>query len=149
MGSNKFEFGDYIEFEIKKRFGIITLNRVHRSNAFDIHQFENLKKAVKYCQKDEKIRGVILTNNGTSFSTGVDLGAINSGDHEAVKYLEKTAATICKLLYNGKPAISAINGRTMGEVLFFLCVVIIELLQKKVFFKCLRFFLEYLLGLVV
>jgi len=32
MGSNKFEFGDYIEFEIEKRFGIIPLNRLHRSN---------------------------------------------------------------------------------------------------------------------
>ncbi|MCK4779208.1 MAG: enoyl-CoA hydratase/isomerase family protein, partial [Candidatus Lokiarchaeota archaeon] len=107
MSSNNLQFGEYIEFTIKKRFGIITLNRVHRSNAFDIKQFENLKKAVEYCQSDEKIRGLILTHNGTSFSTGVDLGAINGSDHEAVKYLEKTAATICKLIYNGKPAICA------------------------------------------
>lgn len=135
MGSNKFEFGDYIEFEIKKRFGIITLNRLHRSNAFDIHQFENLKKAVKYCQKDEKIRGVILTNNGTSFSTGVDLGAVNGGDHEAVKYLESTAATICKLMYNGKPAISAINGRTMGEGVIFSMCCDYRIATKESFFQ--------------
>ncbi len=122
MSSNNVQFGEYIDFEIKKRFGIITLNRVHRSNAFDIKQFENLKNVVQYCQNEEKIRGLILTNNGNSFSTGVDLGAIDGSDHEAVKYLEATAATICKLLYNGKPAICAINGRTMGEgVVFSTC----------------------------
>ncbi|UCD00738.1 MAG: enoyl-CoA hydratase/isomerase family protein [Promethearchaeota archaeon] len=122
MSSNNLQFGEYIEFTIKKRFGIIMLNRLHRSNAFDIKQFENLKRAVKHCQREEKIRGLILTNNGTSFSTGVDLGAIDGSDHKAVKYLEGTAASICKLLYNGKPAICAINGRTMGEgVVFSTC----------------------------
>lgn len=122
MSSNDLDFGKYIEFSEKKRFGIITLNRVHRSNAFTIEQLENLKKAVEHCQNDEKIRGVILTNHGTSFSTGIDIGAIEGSDHEAVKYLESIAATICKLLYNGKPAICAINGRTMGEgVVFSMC----------------------------
>ncbi len=122
MSSSNLQFGKYIDFIVKKRFGIITLNRLHRSNAFDIEQFENLKKAVDYCQKEEKVRGVILTNNGNSFSTGVDLGAIDGSDHKAVKYLESTAARICKLLYYGKPSICAINGRTMGEgVVFSTC----------------------------
>ncbi|MFX1410016.1 MAG: enoyl-CoA hydratase/isomerase family protein [Promethearchaeota archaeon] len=122
MSQNDLDFGEYIDFTVKKRFGIITLNRLHRSNAFDIEQFEYLRKAVGYCQNDEKIRGIILTNNGSSFSTGVDLGAIDGSDHEAVKYLEGIAASICKLLYNGKPAICAINGRTMGEgVVFSIC----------------------------
>jgi enoyl-CoA hydratase len=122
MASNNMQFGEYIKFTIKKRFGIITLNRLHRANAFDIQLFESLKEAVKYCQKEEKIRGIILTNNGTSFSTGVDLGAIDGSDHKAVKYLEATAADICKLIYNGKPAICAINGRTMGEgVVYTVC----------------------------
>ncbi|NVM19313.1 MAG: enoyl-CoA hydratase/isomerase family protein [Candidatus Lokiarchaeota archaeon] len=122
MTSNNLQFGEYIDFTVKKRFGIITLNKLHRSNAFDIEQFENLEKALEYCQKDEKIRGLILTNNGTSFSTGVDLGAIEGSNHKAVKYLEGTAASICKKLYYGKPAISAINGRNLGEgVVFSTC----------------------------
>ncbi|MFX0144553.1 MAG: enoyl-CoA hydratase-related protein, partial [Candidatus Hodarchaeota archaeon] len=102
MSSNNMHFGEYIDFSIKKRFGIITLNRIHRSNAFDIKQFENLRRAVKFCQDQEKVRGLILTNNGSSFSTGVDLGAIDGSDHKAVKYLEGIAADICKLIYNGK-----------------------------------------------
>lgn len=135
MSSNNLQFGEYIDFTIKKRFGIITLNRLHRSNAFDIKQFENLKQAVKYCQKDEKIRGLILTNNGTSFSTGVDLGAIDGSDHEAVKYLEGTAADICKLIYNGKPAICAINGRAMGEGVVYSACCDYRIATKESFFQ--------------
>lgn len=63
MSSNNLQFREYIDFTLKKRFGIITLNRLHRSNAFDIKQFENLKQAVKYCQNNEKIKGLILTNS--------------------------------------------------------------------------------------
>ncbi|MFX1302681.1 MAG: enoyl-CoA hydratase/isomerase family protein [Promethearchaeota archaeon] len=135
MSSNNLQFGEYIDFTVKKRFGIITLNRLHRSNAFDIKQFENLKKAVEYCQKEDKIRGLILTNNGTSFSTGVDLGAIDGSDHEAVKYLEGTAANICKLIYYGKPAICAVNGRTMGEGVVFLTSCDYRIATKESFFQ--------------
>jgi len=135
MSSNNLHFGDYIDFTIKKRFGLITLNRIHRSNAFDIGQFENLKKAIEYCQKNEKIRGLILTNNGNSFSTGVDLGTIDGSDHEAIKYLEGTAASICKLLYNGKPAISAVNGRVMGEGVVFSACCDYRIATKESFYQ--------------
>jgi len=122
MSINNFDFGEHIEFSIKKRFGIITLDRTQRSNAFTQDQLGHLKKAIEYCQNNSKIRGVVLTNNGSSFSTGMDLDDIDGADHVAVKKLEGTAADICKLLYNGKPAICAINGRTMGEgVVFSIC----------------------------
>jgi enoyl-CoA hydratase/carnithine racemase len=119
---NNLDFGEYIQFSVKKRFGVITLNRTHRSNAFTQEQLENLKKAINFCQSYNKVKGLILTNKGSSFSTGMDLGAIDGSDHRAVKKLEGTAADICKILFNGKPAICAINGRTMGEgVVFSIC----------------------------
>jgi enoyl-CoA hydratase/carnithine racemase len=135
MPSENTDFGKYIEFIIKKRFGIITLNRVHRSNAFSIEQLENLKNVLLYCQHNENIRGIILTNNGTSFSTGMDLGEIDGSDHSAVKYLESTAATICKLLYNGKPAICGVNGRTFGEGVVFLICCDYRISTKDSFFQ--------------
>ncbi len=54
MTINNIKFGEYIEFTVKKRFGIITFNRLHRSNAFSIEQLENLKKIVEYCQSNRK-----------------------------------------------------------------------------------------------
>jgi len=122
MVISNLNFGECINFSICKRFGIITLNRTHRSNSFTIEQLNFLKKAVEYCQHTEKIRGVILTANGNSFSTGMDLDFIDGSDHDAVKKLEETAAAICQLLFYGKPSIAAINGRCWGEgVVFTLC----------------------------
>ena len=135
MNSDKVDFGEHIEFSIDRRFGIIVLNRVHRSNAFTIEQLRNLKKAIEYCQNNEKIRGTILTNNGNSFSTGMDLDYIDGSDHAAVKDLEATAADICKLLFNGKPAICAINGRTMGEGVVFTVCCDYRIAVKESFFQ--------------
>ena len=124
MNSKKsdLDFGKHIKFKKRKRFGIITLSRTHRSNAFTQSFLENLHKAITFCQNNKKIRGVMLTNDGNSFSTGMDLDFIDGSDHQAVKHLEQTAAEICQLLHNGKPSICAINGRNMGEgVVFLIC----------------------------
>ncbi|MEJ2248379.1 MAG: enoyl-CoA hydratase/isomerase family protein [Candidatus Lokiarchaeota archaeon] len=122
MIENRSDFGKNIKFKIKKRFGIIALSRTSRSNAFTIGFLECLKECIKYCQENEKVRGLILTNDGNSFSTGMDLDFIDGSDHLAVKNLESTAADIVELLYNGKPTIAAVSGRCMGEgVVFTIC----------------------------
>ena len=115
MALNDLYFGEFVEFSIKKRFGIITLNRIERSNALTIEMLRGIKYALEYCQSNEKIRGIILTGKGKSFSTGIDIGAIDGSDHAAVSDVETTAGQISYLLYNGKPAICAINGRAMGD----------------------------------
>jgi len=122
MSSKNIEFGDFIEFSIKKKFGIIKLNRIHRGNAITTKLAKNFKKAIEFCQNSEKIRGIILTGNGTSFTTGMDIDEIDGGDHMAVKEYERTAASIQDLLYYGKPIICAINGKAMGDgVAYALC----------------------------
>jgi len=122
MSSENNDFGDFIEFAIKKKFGIIKLNRVHRGNAITTEMAKNLKKAIEYCQNSEKVRGIILTGNGSSFTTGMDIDEIDGSDHAAVKEYEKTAASIQELLYYGKPTICAINGKSMGDgVAYTLC----------------------------
>ena len=115
MSSENIDFGDFIEFSIKKKFGIIRLNRVHRGNAITTEMAKNLKNALEFCQNSEKIRGIILTGNGKSFTTGMDIDEIDGSDHAAVKEYEKTAASIQELFYYGKPTICAINGKTMGD----------------------------------
>ena len=115
MASNDLYFGEFVDFSVKKRFGIITLNRVQRSNALTIELLRSIKDAIEYCQNNEKIRGLILTGNGKSFTTGIDIAAVDGSDHDAVRDVETTAGQISYLLYNGKPAICAINGRSMGD----------------------------------
>ena len=115
MASNDLYFGEFVEFSVKKRFGIIVLNRVQRSNALTIEMLRSIKNAIEYCQNNEKIRGLILTGNGKSFTTGIDIAAVDASDHDAVRDVETTAGQISYLLYNGKPAICAINGRALGD----------------------------------
>ena len=122
MTSTNVDFGQFIEFSINKRFGIIKLNRVNRANALTMDMAKNLKKAIEYCQNNDKIRGLLLTGNGSSFTTGMDMDYIDGSDHDAARDYEKTSGDIAKLLYNGKPTICAINGKAMGDgVAYTLC----------------------------
>ena len=122
MTSTNVDFGQFIDFSINKRFGIIKLNRVNRGNALTMDMAKNLKKALEYCQNNEKIRGLLLTGNGSSFTTGMDMDYIDGSDHNAARDYEKTSGDIAKLLYNGKPTICAINGKAMGDgVAYTLC----------------------------
>jgi enoyl-CoA hydratase/carnithine racemase len=109
------KFGEFIEISIKKKFGLIKLNRIHRGNAITTEMAKNLKKAIEFCQASGKIRGIILTGKGTSFTTGMDIDEIDGGDHVAVKEYENTAASIQDLFYYGKPVICAINGKALGD----------------------------------
>ena len=122
MTSNDIDFGEFIEFSISKRFGVIKLNRVHRANALTIEMVRNLKNGIEYCQNNEKIRGLVLTGNGTAFTTGLDMDTIDGSDQAAVKEYEQIAASIAELIFNGKPTICAINGKAMGDaVAYSLC----------------------------
>ncbi|MBD3197591.1 MAG: hypothetical protein GF317_21230 [Candidatus Lokiarchaeota archaeon] len=108
-------FGNNIEFSIKKRFGIIKLARENRANSLTLEMIENLKHALLYCQNTERIRGLILTGKGNTFTTGLDLDSIDPSDKDMVRKYENTAAEIIEIIFKGKPSICAINGRTMGD----------------------------------
>ncbi|MFX1569649.1 MAG: enoyl-CoA hydratase/isomerase family protein [Promethearchaeota archaeon] len=91
------------------------MNRIHRGNAITIEMAMDLKSALHFCQSSEKIRGIILTGNGSSFTTGMDIDEIDGSDHKTVKEYEDTAASIQDMIYYGKPTICAINGKAMGD----------------------------------
>ncbi|MHA1197421.1 MAG: enoyl-CoA hydratase/isomerase family protein [Promethearchaeota archaeon] len=82
MNVNNLNLGEHVKFDVKKRFGIITLNRQEKANALTLEMLKDLKKVIDHCQQAENIRGILLTGNGNSFTTGMDMRSIDASNHE-------------------------------------------------------------------
>jgi enoyl-CoA hydratase/carnithine racemase len=135
MSSSEFQLGDNLHFSVKKRFGLITFNREERGNALTVEMLKNLKELILNCQQNEKIRGLILTGQGKAFTTGLDLNSVDTSDHKTIKEIETIAGEITKLLYYGKPLISAINGYAMGDGVIYTLASDYRIALKNAFFQ--------------
>ena len=98
-------------FEIEDGVAFITLNRPERRNAINQDLLTHLFNYVDKVAGDDKIKVAIITGNGNSFCSGIDLAVIatdNLGDPrgDGTDLLEVFGA--CK-----KPIIGAINGHTI------------------------------------
>ncbi len=96
----------------------ITLNRPDIHNAFDDRLIAELTTALAALAADERVRAVVLTGSGRSFSAGADLNwmrrtstygeAENLADARA---LAKLMATLHEL---PKPTVARVNGAALG-----------------------------------
>lgn len=109
-----------IVLERKGRVQIIRLNRPERSNSFTPSMLGELKDALVDVQGNEKVRVIILTGTGNNFTTGMDTGLFSTGEYDMSERkdvsarMERMGAETAWLLMQGKLAITAINGRSMG-----------------------------------
>jgi len=135
MSSSELNLGENIKFSTKRRFGVITLNRTERGNALTIDMLKDIKAVVEYCQNNEKVRGIILTGNGKAFTTGLDMSSVDPGDHDTVKKIEAIAGKITKLLFYGKPVITAINGYALGDGVIYSLASDYRIAVKNAYFQ--------------
>lgn len=73
--------------EKKTRVGIITMNRPEVKNAFDEPTRMEFREALKELRHDEKIRVIIITGKGDSFTTGQDLKALYNVPQDRLRWL--------------------------------------------------------------
>lgn len=102
---------DPVLFRVENQVAVITLNRPERRNAINQALLAGLYESLENASRDESIRVVIITGEGKSFCSGLDLAVLDKenlfdprGDGSDMPDL----FAACK-----KPIIGAINGHAI------------------------------------
>ena len=103
----------------------LTMNRPEVHNAFDEHLIGELTDAVLSLGADRRIRAVVLTGAGKSFSAGADLDWMRrmaeQGDGANLEDARRLARLMQALYEVPKPTVAAVNGAALGGGLGLLC----------------------------
>lgn len=96
----------------------VMLNRPERHNAFNAELINALHGTLTQLQNDQRVRIVVLTGVGASFSAGADLEHMQRMGRagEAENYHDALAVAHClrRLDEFGKPIIARVNGHAFG-----------------------------------
>jgi 2-(1,2-epoxy-1,2-dihydrophenyl)acetyl-CoA isomerase len=104
----------------KDGYGIITLNRPDKLNAFNDELTFALQDALKEMEKDAGVRAIVLTGAGRGFCSGQDLQSRNILDDAGPRsslgdsIRRRYNPIILKLRRLEKPVIAAVNGVAAG-----------------------------------
>lgn len=95
---------------------ILKINRQDVLNAIDKDALLDLKEAIDFAKKDDKIKVVIITGEGErSFCSGGDLKYVSRiSPTEAEKFASSVHCILNEIENLGKPVIAAINGYALG-----------------------------------
>jgi len=107
-----------IEFTIKNRLALITLNRPDKKNALNPAMVEALNQAVDSAMEDETVRALVLKAQGDVFSAGADLEslqAMQAWSEEEQRQDSQRLAQLYHRLYGGpKPVIAQVQGHALA-----------------------------------
>lgn len=95
---------------------IITLNRPDKLNALNRRTLEELDFAFSEIEKDEQIKGVLLTGSGSkAFAAGADIAEIRTLDLSTGKEFARFGQRVFARIENcTKPVIALVNGFALG-----------------------------------
>jgi len=98
--------------------GIVTMNRPERHNAFDDALIRELTEALRSMEAEERIRVVVLSAAGRSFSAGADLNWMRRmagfSKEENQRDAMGLAALLRTLAHLRKPTIARVQGAAYG-----------------------------------
>jgi len=102
--------------DLKDNIAMVRMNRSESMNALEYQLRIDLMNCFQKLSGYEKIRVVILTGTGKSFSTGGDLRELRQGMNVdlAKKYVLNASNVILSIQNLEKPVIAAVNGTAMG-----------------------------------
>ncbi|MGZ0186364.1 MAG: crotonase/enoyl-CoA hydratase family protein [Acidimicrobiales bacterium] len=97
-----------VNFEVRDRIAIITLNRPEARNAVSQQLAEDLEAAIDRLEADDALWIGILCGNGPAFCAGADLKAIASGEARLTTERGGFAGLVRRV--RTKPLIAAVEG---------------------------------------
>ena len=104
---------DLIEFELRDRIAVLTLNRPEKRNAINDILIQDLHRFFSAPPSDASI--VILKGNGDHFCAGLDLAEHRERDvSESFEHSRYWHRTFDLIQYGGLPVIAAMHGAVMG-----------------------------------
>jgi enoyl-CoA hydratase/carnithine racemase len=100
--------------------GVITLNRPEKLNALTHEMLGRIGSIIEDIKKDDNVRAVVLTGNGSAFSAGTDIsGEVPQTAEVEINLMRERISTEYRQsmwFFNSipKPVICAINGAAVG-----------------------------------
>ena len=111
-----------INFQLQDGIAHVTLNRPDKHNALNMAMFEAIDKVIKSIKKNKNVRVVIVSGEGESFCSGLDVKSVLSNPASALKLLWKWLpgnANLAQRVSIGwrrlnVPVIMALHGKCWG-----------------------------------
>ena len=78
-----------VTLRVENQIGYVNLNRPEKHNALDMAMFKAIDKVIGDIKRNKDIRVVIVSGNGESFCSGLDVKSVLSNGTGAIKLLWK------------------------------------------------------------
>jgi len=108
----------HLAVETQGPVGLITMNRPERHNAFDEALIEDLTEAFRSMEAEERVRVVVLSGAGKSFSAGADLNWMKRMAGFSLEENRRDAMAFATLMRSiahfRKPTIARVHGAAYG-----------------------------------
>jgi enoyl-CoA hydratase len=102
-----------IDFDVKGRTALITINRPEARNAVNGEVAQGLESAIDRLESDSELWAGVLTGAGTVFCAGADLGVIARG-HDREMFTQRGGFGGFVRLPRTKPMIAAVDGPALA-----------------------------------
>jgi enoyl-CoA hydratase/carnithine racemase len=106
-----------IQVHVEGGIALVTLNRAERRNALTFALWRQLGETFTSLGKQNDVRAIILTGNGTSFCAGADIsefGQVRADAAQALEYEHAYEGCCNAIAATPKATIAAVNGFCMG-----------------------------------
>lgn len=105
-------------YEIQDRMGLLTVNRVHKQNAFDDQLLAEILDSLTDAISNPKVSVILLKANGKHFSAGADLSWMQRMAQYNEEDNMKDALVLAHVMYtlnqSPKPTLAMVQGSAFG-----------------------------------